>query len=50
MDATGEANRSAIGGFLVAVNVLLVVAVLFTAWFAIRQMVDDSHDDDDTSA
>lgn len=50
MDATGEANRSAFGGFLVAVNVLLVVAVLFTAWFAIRQMVDDSHDDDDTSA
>lgn len=49
MDATGEANRSALGGALVAVNMLLILAVLWTAWFAIRQMVDDSHEEDKTS-
>lgn len=50
MDATGEANRSALGGALVAVNGLLILAVLWTAWFAIRQIVDAPPDEDTTSA
>lgn len=50
MDATGADNRSALGGALVAVHVLLILAVLRTALCAIRQMVDDSHDKDTTSA
>lgn len=50
MDAMGEANRCALGGVLVAVNVLLILAVLWTAWFAIRQVVDDPDDEDDASS
>lgn len=42
MDAAGEENRSALGALLVAVNVLLVLAVLFTSWFTTQQTVDDS--------
>lgn len=41
MDAAGEGNRSALGGVLVAINVLLVVAVLVTSRFAVQQSVDD---------
>lgn len=42
MDAAGEENRSALGALLVAVNVLLILAVLFTSWFTTQQTVDDS--------
>lgn len=42
MDAAGEHNRSALGALLVAVNVLLIIAVLFTSWFTTQQTVDDS--------
>ena len=49
-DATGADSRSALGGALVVVNVLLILAVLWTALCAIGQMVDDSHDKDITPA
>lgn len=49
MDAAGEANRSAIGGFLVAVNLAVILAILSTAWFAMRRMGDNSHDEDKCS-
>ncbi|CAM9270966.1 unnamed protein product [Laminaria digitata] len=45
MDAAGEANRSALGGVLVAVNVFPILAVLCTAWFAMRRMGAKYHDD-----
>ena len=39
----GEANdRDVFGAVMVAVNVLLVLAVLVTSWFATQQSVDDS--------
>ena len=38
MDIAGEVNRSAVGGFLVAVNAFLIFAVLCTAWFLMRRM------------
>lgn len=46
VDAAGEDSRSAIGGLLVAVNVLLALAVISTSWLAMRQTVDDSHSED----
>lgn len=45
MDAAGEGNRSAIGGFLVAVHVIVILAVFCTAWFAIRRMGDYTDDE-----
>lgn len=49
MGAAGEANRSALGGFLVVVNVFLVLAVLSAAWVATRRMGDNSHEEGNTS-
>ena len=37
-DIAGEVNRSAAGGFLVAVNALTIFAFLCTAWFLMRRM------------
>lgn len=48
VDAVSEDNAPALGGLLVAVNVLLVLAVLFTSWFSMQQSVDDSRDDENT--
>lgn len=45
VDAAGEDSRSALGGLLVAVNVLLALAVIFTSWFALQQSVDDARID-----
>ena len=49
MGAAGEANRSAIGGFLVAVNAFVILAVLCTAWFAISRMGNNAEHEDETS-
>lgn len=46
VDVGGEDDRAAFGVLLVAVNVLLVLAVLLTSWFAVQQSVDDSRDDE----
>lgn len=46
VDAAGEGNRAALGGILIAVNVLLILAVLATSWFATQQSVDDSNDEE----
>ena len=50
MDATEADSTSALGGGLVAVNVLLILAVLRTALSAIREMVDGPDDKQTTSA
>ena len=43
----GEAgDRDVFGALLVAVNVLLVVIVLITSWFATQQSVDDSREEE----
>lgn len=41
VDAAGEENRAVLGGIMIAVNVLLILAVLSASWFATQQMVDD---------
>ena len=46
VDAAGEENRAAFGGVLVLVNMLLVLAVLVTSWFATQQSVDDSREEE----
>ncbi|CAN0207149.1 unnamed protein product, partial [Laminaria digitata] len=43
-----ETNRAAFGALLVAVNVLLVLAVVVTSWFAVQQSVDDHRDGDNS--
>lgn len=42
--AAGEGNRAVLGGILIAVNVFLILAVLFASWFATQKMVDDNRD------
>ena len=39
VDATGEDNRDAMGGLLVAVSLMLVAAVILTSWFSTQQQV-----------
>lgn len=46
VDAGKERNRAAFGVLLIAVNVMLVLAVLVTSWFATQQTVDDSREDE----
>lgn len=46
VDVGGKDDRYAFGVLLVAVNVLLILAVLLTSWFAVQQSVDDSRDDE----
>lgn len=50
VDAAGEGNRAALGGILIAVNVLLILAVLSTSWFATQQMVDDNRNEENSLA
>lgn len=47
VDAGEAGNRDVFGGFMVAVNVMLVLAVLVTSWFATQQSVDYSRDGDE---
>lgn len=49
VDVGEEDNRALFGGILVAVNVLLVVAVVTSSWFTVQQSVDDSRGGEDTS-
>eukprot|EP00752_Nemacystus_decipiens_P008151 g7290.t1 len=50
VDAAGEENRAALGGILIAMNVLLILAVLATSWFATQQSVDDHREDESALA
>ena len=43
-----EGSNATLGGLMVADNVLLVLAVLSSSWFAVQQSVDDSRDDENT--
>lgn len=44
VDSAGEGSRDVLGGILVAVNVLLIVAVLLSSWLSTQQSVDDHRD------
>lgn len=46
--AVAEDNSAALGGLMVAVNVLLVLAVLSSSWFSVQQSVEDSRNDENT--
>lgn len=46
VDVGEEGNRALFGGVLVAVNVLLVVAVIASSWFTVQQSVDGSRGDE----
>ena len=48
MDGAEVKSREVFGGVLVAINILLVLAVLLTSWFAVQQSVDDSRGEDNT--
>ena len=50
VDAAEVTDSAVFGGVLVAVNLLLVLAVLVTSWFAVQQSVDESHGEDSTLA
>eukprot|EP00752_Nemacystus_decipiens_P008148 g7287.t1 len=50
VDAAGEENRAVLGGIMVAVNALLILAVLSASWFATQQMVDDQRNGESTLA
>ena len=50
VDAAGEENRAALGGILIAMNVLLILAVLATSWFATQQSVDDHREEESSLA
>ncbi|CAN0338896.1 unnamed protein product [Ascophyllum nodosum] len=46
VDQAGEGNGETLGALLVAVNVMLVVAVILTSWFSTQQQVDETKDDE----
>lgn len=48
VDAGEVNNRNVFGALLVAINVLLVLAVLVTSWFATQQSVDDHREGETT--
>ena len=48
VDAGEAGNRDVFGALLVFVNVLLVLAVLITSWFATQQSVDDSREEENS--
>lgn len=50
VDAGEKGNRAAFGVLLVVINVMLVLAVLLTSWFATQQSVDDSREDETSFA
>ena len=45
VDAGEDSNRAAFGVVLVAVNGLLVAAIIVTSWFAVQQSVNDSREE-----
>ena len=50
VNTAGEGNRDFLGGIMVALNSLLILAVLFSTWFATQQSVDDSRDEENPVA
>lgn len=50
VDAAGEGRRETLGGIMVALNVFLVIAVIFTSWMATQQSVEDFRENEDTLA
>lgn len=51
VDAAGEEeDRNTLGGIMVGVNILLVLAVLWTSWLSTQQLADDSRDEDTIGA
>lgn len=46
VDAVGDGNNDALGGLLVAVNVMLVTAVILTSWFSTQQEIVEAKDDE----
>lgn len=48
VDVAGEGLLSALAGILVAINVLLVLAVLFAPWFRVKPPVGNSCETDNT--
>lgn len=50
VDAAGDGNRAALGGMLIALNVLLILAVLATSWFTTQQSVDDHREEESSLA
>lgn len=50
VNTAGEGNRDVLGGIMVALNCFLILAVLFSTWFATQQTVDDSRDDENPVA
>lgn len=48
--AAGEDGGSAFASVLIAINVMLVVAVLLGVWFTVKQTVDNTYHDDGTIA
>ena len=50
VDAGEEDNRAAFGVLMVLVNMLLVVAVIVTSWFAVQQTVNDSREEENSLA
>lgn len=46
MDAGSQDNRSALGVFLVVVNLALFLAAILTSWFAVQKAVDETRDGD----
>ena len=50
VDAGEEDNRAAFSVLMVLVNVMLVVAVIVTSWFAVQQTVNESREEDNSLA
>lgn len=50
VDAAGSGRRDVLGALIVAVNVVLVGAVIVTSWFTTQQSVDDSRGEDNSFA
>ncbi|CAM9217775.1 unnamed protein product, partial [Laminaria digitata] len=48
VDAGEEGNHDVFGALLVVINVMLVLAVLVTSWFATQQSVDDHRDEENS--
>ena len=46
VDAAGQESRSALGGLLIAINVMLVLAVLSACWLTVQQTGGNSRDED----
>lgn len=50
VESAGDGRQNALGAIMVVVNVILVVAVITTSWFATQQSVDESREEDTSLA